>query len=673
MRLTLITIALFSLCLTTYGQSIKFGKVSKAELQEKSNSLYPEAPATVLYREYNTYYEYKQGVGFTLYTEVFERIKIYTAEGFDWATKSVSTYRSGSNREEITSVKGTTYNLVNGSVDKQKFSSRDLFEERVSDYRTVNKFTMPNIQPGSVIEYQYKIASPFYNIDDIDLQYTIPIRKLRVEVKFPEYYIYQNYSNPQSPHSYQFSMDSRDVEINLRGRSGLGTLEQHNKDSATKEDRTVTYKEKIYLLEENNIPPLVVEDMVDNHSNYRAKAIWELAMINWPGENPRSFSTTWEAVTKSIYENDTFVNQLNKNKYYTDDLNQALTGIDDPKEKMVIIFNLVKQKVKWNNYVSYYPSSGVKKAYDEGTGNCADINLMLVSMLRSVNLNANPVLVSTKSNGIPLFPTRYGFNYVIASVEFNGELYLMDATDPFSNINLLPERVMNWEGRLIRPDGSSASIGLYPGFVSKKMTYVQAEIKDDLVETMVKERLGGHFAKKYRMEFMEKGVENHIESLKSNGHDLEISEYQPKDQDNLKSNMSLSYKALSGSLVEKIDNNIYISPMLFMGHETHPFKSEKRYYPIFFGFPKSEKYTVNIRVPEGYEVTSIPEGAQANLADGLGRYTYLLKQINPEMLQLSVTLDINSPIVVPSDYEYVRAFFDQIAEKEKEKVVLTKI
>ena len=56
---------------------------------------------------------------------------------------------------------------------------------------------------------------------------------------------------------------------------------------------------------------------------------------------------------------------------------------------------------------------GTRKAYLEGEGNVADINLLLIAMLRSQGVDANPVLVSTRNNGIPLFPTRKGFNYVI--------------------------------------------------------------------------------------------------------------------------------------------------------------------------------------------------------------------------------------------------------------------
>jgi hypothetical protein len=38
--------------------------------------------------------------------------------------------------------------------------------------------------------------------------------------------------------------------------------------------------------------------------------------------------------------------------------------------------------MNWNEKMGYYTDLGVKKAYTEKVGNVADINLMLVSMLR---------------------------------------------------------------------------------------------------------------------------------------------------------------------------------------------------------------------------------------------------------------------------------------------------
>ena len=105
---------------------------------------------------------------------------------------------------------------------------------------------------------------------------------------------------------------------------------------------------------------------------------------------------------------------------------------------MALIFDFVKSKVKWNEYYGKYTSDGVKKAYKEQVGNVAEINLMLTSMLRYAGLNANPVLVSTRDNGIPLFPTREGYNYVISCVELPTGKVLLDATNKYGSPNILP-------------------------------------------------------------------------------------------------------------------------------------------------------------------------------------------------------------------------------------------
>jgi hypothetical protein len=84
-----------------------------------------------------------------------------------------------------------------------------------------------------------------------------------------------------------------------------------------------------------------------------------------------------------------------------------------------------------------------KKKYKDKTGNVAEINLMLTAMLRYASLNANPVLVSTRSNGISFFPNRSAFNYVIAIEVADG--LILDATEQFSSPNILPLRVLNWK------------------------------------------------------------------------------------------------------------------------------------------------------------------------------------------------------------------------------------
>jgi hypothetical protein len=673
MKLNHLLIGLLLCSATLTAQNFKYGKVSKEELAEKQNASYPEADATVLYRDYKVVFFYKQDEGFSQKRTVHERVKIYTKDGADWATRNIVTYNNGGTNETF-DIKGVTYNLEGGSVDKQKLQKSGLFEERINKYRVKNKFTMPDIRPGSIIEYEYVIESPFRTIDDIDLQYTIPINKEVVELKVPEFYVYNIQSNPRATIAFNFETDSRTIELNFKARSGIGSANygSYNTNNSATDAGVRTYKEIEYVLDESNIPPLTIEPFVDNLRNYQARSLWEFTMYNNPNGIPENFATSWEAVAKSVYENEDFVSQITKNDYYKEDLAAATQGATSDEENMEMILNLVKSKLKWNEYLGYFPDKGVKKAYKEGTGNIADINLMLVSMLQNSGLNAYPVLVSTKENGIPVYPTREGFNYIIAAVNANGKMYVLDASDPFANVNMLPERAMNWQGRLIRPDGTSDWVGLYPGYVSKKLTYVQAEIDGGTLMAQVRERKGGHFAKDYRSRYLNTNIESQIDAIDTGDEAVAITEFEAKDLASTEENMSISYKVNSSSLVEEIAGDLYISPMLFFAQTENPFKDDKREYPIFFEYPKSQKYNISIKIPEGYKVKSIPQGIKANLDNDSGSYTFLLQEV-PGILQLAVSLEINTPIILPQDYEYVKGMFSQITKKEKEKIVLTKI
>lgn len=110
--------------------------------------------------------------------------------------------------------------------------------------------------------------------------------------------------------------------------------------------------------------------------------------------------------------------------------------------------------MNWNEINSCFSKKGVEKAYKEQTGNVAEINFILLNMLKLAGVDANPVLVSTIENGVPVYPTRTGFNYLIACAEIDGKQILLDASKKYTSPNILPLNVLNWKGRLIKSDGN---------------------------------------------------------------------------------------------------------------------------------------------------------------------------------------------------------------------------
>ena len=100
--------------LSLFAQDYTFGKVSKAALEEKFHPLDTTADAAYLYRYRRTYYDYNASSGwFDVVTEVHNRIKIYTKEGFEKATQSIAYYKPDKgNDEKIKGIKGYTFNLI---------------------------------------------------------------------------------------------------------------------------------------------------------------------------------------------------------------------------------------------------------------------------------------------------------------------------------------------------------------------------------------------------------------------------------------------------------------------------------------------------------------------------------------------------------------------------------
>jgi hypothetical protein len=428
---------------------------------------------------------------------------------------------------------------------------------------------------------------------------------------------------------------------------------------------------EVYKLE--NIPAINEESFVNNINNYRASISYELALVNIPGGIYKSFSTDWESVTKTIYEYDDFGLELTKTGYFEDDINAIIAGLNTPEEKAAAIFNFVKSNVKWNNYYGYYCNDGVKKAYKDKTGNVAEINLMLTAMLRYAGLSVNPVLLSTRSNGIALFPNRTAFDYVIAAIETANGLVLLDATEKFSLPNVLPLRDLNWFGRLIRKDGTSSEVSLTPTALSSETVNMNAVVSmDGSISGKLRRQLTNQKALSFRQKNTATKEETYLEGLENDNNSIEVGDYKRENDLDLSKPIVESYVFKDSKDFERINDKIYISPSLFLGMKENPFKQEVREYPVDFGYPNQNKYNITIEIPVGYAVETIPEGLNIAAVDGIGTFKYVIAN-KGNKVQISMTDEISKAIVSADYYQALKEFFKKILDKQNEKIILKKV
>jgi hypothetical protein len=650
-KITIVVLLLSQLSL--FAQDYKFGKVSKEELEEKFYPLDSIADAAYLYKKRRTYYDYVQGDGFQSITEIQERIKIYTKEGFDMATKSVVYYDPKVGEEQaVSSIKGYTYSLVKGKVVKEKLSKDNIFKENKNESYSIKKITMPNIKEGTVIELKYKLISPYANnIDDLEFQYGIPVKKLETIIEVPEYFIF----NKRSTGYYS-------IEMQKGSKNGsIGDLK---------------FIIDVFSFDGNNIPALRDnEPFVSTVINYRGGMKFELTQTDFSsiqGEF-KNYSSSWENVSKQIFRSSSFGAELNKSSYYKDDLEKILEVSKTKVEKIASIFQFVKNKVKWNRYNSKYTDKGVRKAYKERVGNVADINLMLTSMLRSAGLDANPVLLSTRTNGFPFSPSLDGFNYVISMVDFeDGSYVLLDATEEFSLPNVLPLRALNMNGRKVTKEGKSSWVKLTSSKHSLEENNIIVSISDDMmVEGFMRTKLSNLSALNYRKNNNHIKEDNLITRLEEK-YNLEIENYKVQNKRSLGKQIIRSVKFLNEDLVEDINGKLYIEPLLFLSEHNNPFKLEERKFPVDFGTPWKDKNNVVIQIPEGYKVETLPEPIAIGLPDNLGMFKFQVTQKGNRINAISI-LQFNSDIVGAQFYTALKSFYSELVKKQSEKIVLIKI
>ena len=669
-----ITIVLLLSQLSLFAQDYKFGKVSKEELEETFYPLDSTADAAYLYKYRRTYYDYNSTTGwFDVVTEIHNRIKIYTKEGFNNANQSIVFAKPDKGQDEkISFIKGYTFNLEGNKISKSKLSKKNIFDEKKDKYRSVKKITMPNIKIGSVIDLEYKLISPYYTyVDDLQFQHNIPVKKLDFTVEVPEYYKFK-----LAAKGYYFITPERTIKNRTFLYSEKSRVNHYSSAGGSTKFETskIDYKVEYSRYKAVNIPALKDnEPFVSNIKNHRGGMSYELSSIDFPSKPVEYFSTTWEDVSKQIFKSSNFGQELNKSSYYKEDLQNILATTKTDSDKVIAIFQFVKNKVKWNGYISKYTDKGVRKAYKERVGNSADINLMLTSMLRFAGLDANPVLVSTRDNGFPLFPTLNGFNYVISMVDFkDGTYVLLDASEEFSLPNMLPTRTLNWKGRKVTKEGSSSWVKLTSSNHALEDNNVMVKISNEMiVEGMIRTRYDNLNALNYRKN------NNHIKEKDliirfEEKHNLEIEDYKVLNKSALGKGIVKNVRFLSEDLIEEINGKIYIEPLLFLSEHKNPFKLEDRKFPVDFASPWKDRNTVSIQIPEEYKVESLPASLAIGLPDNLGVFKFQVTQKGNTISTMSI-LQINSAIVTPEYYLVLKDFYGQMVKKQSEKIVLIKL
>lgn len=671
-----------SLSITAIGYSqnspSKFGKISQDLLTAEYCPIDSNAHAYYVFDYGFSYFQYattkvrenesSQGQkGFQLFFKRHFRIKILDNKGFDWADIEIPLYRDGE-EEKVGTIKATTYNLVDGKIVKSKLNKNDIFTEETNDYWIRKKFAMPSVQEGSVIEVEYTIISDFFfNLREWTFQSNIPVIRSEYHVHIPEYYIFN-----QTHRGYYPIITTRDVK--QKKISIAYSYDDPNNKFKPRQTSTSTtdYKDNTYSFLAQEVPAFPLEKYLRTEDNYISKIEFEIQRTQFPSGTPHYYTTTWEQVDERLLNSTYLGRALSKSNHLTEDIAALKRNGQEGLSLIDAAYKHTQKKMAWNGQKTKYVTKTLAKAYKEGSGNCADINLNLVATLGKLGFPAHPVVLSTQKHGIihPSHPSLSSFNYVIAMVELEDKVYLLDATDPYSEINLLPLRCLNDKGRVIGNSNREwislmdyrpyQSISNYALALSDDMTLegTRRLVLTDYAFYQYKKRIKAYDDLVQFEESFDEQQEATIENLKVEGLDsLE--------------NLTLTYELSEPSYAEKANDLIYFAPVFNPYFESNPFKLEKREYPVEYDHPYMIRESIFISIPEGYTVSELPKAVNLKMPDNSAQYTYQVLESGNGLI-INTNFSIKKSLFLPEEYDGIKQFYQIVIDKQNELVVLEK-
>lgn len=661
-KLTLF-VGIFLISFYVDAQKIKFGNITAKDFQEKIYPIDSTAQAVILYDAGAAAYESNNNTWFNIVYTYHKRIRILNKNAFDIATIKIPLYVGEKLEDRLDKIEAATYTLQNGEVVKTKLDKQSIFKDKVSKYTTIQKFTFPNLSEGCIVEYTYTIISPrSYDLRTWYFQQKFPVLQSKYEVTIPMLFNHIFIKNGY------FELPQTNVK---QGNQSYTIYE--NKNSAERTEPFVYNATTIHsewLL--SNIPAIVPEKFTTTLENYISKIDFQLKSLNYPNEAPKPYMQTWPELAKTLLKDEQFGSDLSNNNRWLDDDVEKLIVNNDNLATGKNIFKFVKQNFTKLDYNGIYLPENLKKSYQDKKGGSADINLVLIAMLKKAKLNADPVLLSTRDNGLAseTYPLIDKFNYVIAKLEINNKVYLLDASNKHIGFNFLPEECYNGSGRIINENTYLVSL-LADSLKETKTTnifIINAE-NGKSIEGSYTSNLGYFESFNIRDNLSKVNKEDFFKRIKNGfNYNVKMSNTSLDSLNNEEEKISVNYD-FSFSFDEDI---IYFNPLFGEAYKTNPFTAAKRSYPVEMPYQTNELININMEIPKGYKIDELPKSSRINFNENEGIFEYLI-QADAKTIQLRCKVVLNKANFLPEDYESLRDFYTYIVKKQAEQIVFKKI
>jgi len=510
-------------------------------------------------------------------------------------------------------------------------------------------FTFPHVESNCVIEYQYSHTTDHLAIiDPWEFQNEIPTELSRISIAVTKGFHYWTYlENPISG-----KLDPKIEEV-LDPRTGD--------------------KIKVFTWEYRNLSSVTNEPYITTTSDYIVTLKFQLKNYIDPYNN-LTFISSWEDIRDKVTD---YYRPFLKTSGNIVDLVNDITGDEvNNIKRATLIYNYVRDKIGLDRYkgITNLDISNPKEIIKNKIADRIEKNLLLLSMLNAAHIDADPVLISTRSHGAldSQNPRINSFDHLIIQMTVNRKQYYLDATEEYCPFEILPYKDNCKFGFLFNDE--IAKIIQIPEPKNMSMTYAQTDALIDAQGNLKGHsvlRFEGYQNIKYRSKL--DNIDDVNDIIKKDIFD---------DIDNLTVD-SLSVKVDSNTTVPVVlevdyhvdgyatvlGDMIYFLPSLVHRMTNNPFSLEKRDFPVDYNYPQIINEEIQFTLPNGYKIEPFKAVVKNNM-DGQS----FIRIINPEegKINYSRRFQIDKLRYYPKEYSNLRSMYSYIINEDNTQIVLKK-
>ena len=623
-----------------------------------------EAAAAVIYE--------KASIDISPMTRTYEQvyksrriIKILKEEAIDEANvRDYFISKGGGMESYVKNVVATTYNMVDGQLVSTPMDKSAVYYSNMGDYKEM-KFTLPSAKVGSIISYSYEIHSPAnFVLTPWYFQSEYPTLKSEYEVSIPAQFSYVTIS--QSTPLF-------------KGFNTLKAAEQSGTDAyvvGNEGDRYSKYHTTIWG--RRNVQSMRQEENAGNVNDYRERIGIQLQSLDLQisALDEEGLRKAWKDFNSDIWQHNKLGRQFSDNSFFYPVLDSLTYGVDDPLLKAKRIFAYIRNKMHCNDKISAIASRDITKVWENKDANAAEINVLLVAMLKEAGLDASPVLLSTKGRlkATHDYPMLDRFNHMIGLLIVDSVRYYLDASGKYNAFGRLPEYCYTGYARVLNKD-DGYPIMILPQY-NKERSVTKADVvslSDVAFRVNITEYIGMNMSSHLRQLLStDTSKLNGIIQTRKNAikNDAEILDIKVDNLNNPDTNLIFKYTI--NKKYKMPVSTLYFSADMVKILDKCPFKPMDRRMPLELDYADERVYVMNAVLPSNMVLEEIPNPAKISYGDKIIFRHNVAFDSTTHALNITTQLKRNDCVFEAAEYNTVRDVYEKIVKEINQTIVLKK-